>query len=120
MTKIKSISKYLLFNSVFSTCLYFGVIQGISGFMNVLTFFIWFIFILFILGSLSEESKIKVYEGQQNKFNLGIFGHMITAAYVGILVYYGHILLGSIYLITILLSYAMVQNGRKLVEVSEE
>ena len=116
MTKTKSILNYLLFNSVFSTCLYFGAIQGISGFMNVLTFIIWFMFIVFVLGCFSEESKIRVYESDQKKFKLGIFGHMITAAYVGVLVYYGHILLGSIYLITILFSYAMVQSGRKLVE----
>jgi hypothetical protein len=120
MTKTKSILKYLLFNSVFATCIYFGAIQGILGFMNILTFFIWVLFILFILGSFSEESKIKVYESEEKKFKLGIFGHMITVVYVGVLVYYGHILLGSIYLITVFLGYCMVASGKKLVEGGEE
>lgn len=116
MTKTKSILDYLLFNSVFATFIYFGAIQGISGFMNVVTFLIWFLFILFILGSFIEETKIRLYESAKNKFKWGIFGHMITAAYIGVLVYYGHILLGSIYLTTVLFSYAMIESGRKLVE----
>ena len=120
MTKIKSILSYFVYNSVFSTCLYFGVIQGISGFMNILTFYIWFAFIVFVLGCFSEESKIRVYESDQKKFKLGVFAHIITISYVGILVYYGHILLGSIYLITILLGYAMIASGKNLVEVGEE
>lgn len=120
MTKTKSILNYLVYNSVFATCIYFGAIQGILGFMNVVTFFIWFQFILFILGSFSEESKIKVYESEQKEFKLGIFAHIITAAYVGVLVYYGHFLLGSIYLITVLLGYVMVRQGKRLVEVGEE
>ena len=120
MIKTKSILNYLVYNSVFSTCLYFGAIQGISGFMNILTFYIWFAFILFIFGCFNQEAQIRVYESDQKKFRLGIFSHIITAAYVGTLVYCGHILLGSIYLITILLSYAMIASGKNLVEVGEE
>lgn len=116
MTKTKSIINDLVYNSLFSTCLYFGVIQGISGFMNILTFYIWFVFILIIFGCFDQESQIRVYERDQKKFRLGIFAHIITAAYVGILVYYGHFLLGSIYLITILLGYAMIASGKKFVE----
>ena len=119
MTKTKSILNYLVYNSVFSTCLYFGAIQSISGFMNILTFYIWFAFILFIFGCFSQEAQIAVYKSDQKKFRLGIFAHIITAAYVGILVYYGHILLGSIYLITILLGHAMIASGKKLVEEVE-
>ena len=120
MTKTKSILNYLIYNSVFSTCLYFGTIQGISGFMNILTFYIWFVFIVFIFGCFNQEAQIRVYENEQKKFKLGIFAHIITAAYVGVLVYYGHIFLGSIYLITVFLGYCMVASGKKLVEVGEE
>ena len=116
MTKTKSILNYIVYNSVFSTFLYFGLIQGISGFMNILTFYIWFVFIMFIFGSFSQEAQIAVYKSDQKKFKLGIFAHIITAAYVGILVYYGHILLGSIYLISTFLGYAMIANGKKFVE----
>jgi hypothetical protein len=116
MTKTKSILNYIVCNLGVSTCLYFGLIQGISGFMNILTFYIWFVFILFIFGSFSQEAQIAVYESDKKKFRLGIFAHIITAAYVGILVYYGHILLGSIYLITTFLGYAMISSGKKLVE----
>ena len=116
MTKTKNILNYIVCNSVFSTCLYFGIIQGISGFMNILTFYIWFVFILFIFGSFSQEAQIAVYKSDQKKFKLGIFAHIITATYVGILVYYGHILLGSIYLIANFLGYCMIASGKKLVE----
>jgi hypothetical protein len=119
MTKTKSILNYLVYNSLFATCLYFGIIQGISGFMNILTFYIWFVFIVFIFGCFSEEAQIRVYENEQKKFKLGIFAHIITATYVGTLVYCGHILLGSIYLITILLGYCMIASGKKLAEEVE-
>jgi hypothetical protein len=116
MTKTKSTLTYLLTNSVLSTCIYFGVVQGIPGFMNVVTFFIWFVFVVFVLGVFNEEAAIKMYEGEHKRFKLGIVGHLITAAYIGVLVFYGHILLGAIYLITIILSYGMVEKGKKLVE----
>jgi hypothetical protein len=116
MTKTKSLLSYLLTNSAFATFIYFGVVQGILGFMNVLTFSIWFLFVVFVLGTFNEEALIKVYEAEQKKFKLGILGKLISAIYIGVLVYYGHILLGSIYLITIILSYGMVERGKKLVE----
>jgi hypothetical protein len=116
MTKTKSLLTYLLTNSVLATFLYFGVVQGIPGFMNVLTFWIWFVFVVFVLGAFNEEASIKMYEGEQKRFKLGILGKLISAIYIGVLVYYGHILLGSIYLITIIISYGMIEKGKKLVE----
>jgi hypothetical protein len=116
MTKTKSLLSYLLTNSVLATCVYFGVIQGIPGFMNVVTFFIWFVFVVFVLGAFNDEASIKLYKGGEKRFKLGIVGHLITAGYIGVLVFYGHILLGSIYLITVILSYGMVERGKKLVE----
>jgi hypothetical protein len=119
MTKTKSLPIYLLTNSVLATCIYFGAIQGIPGFMNVVTFFVWFVFVVFVLGAFNDNAAIKLYEGEHKRFKLGIIGHLITAAYIGVLVFYGHILLGSIYLITIILSYGMVERGKKLVEGEE-
>jgi len=116
MTKTKSLLDYIFTNSVLATCLYFGVVKGIPGFMNVVTFLIWFAFVVFVLGAFNDEALIKVYEAQQKRFKLGIFGHLVTAGYIGVLVFYGHILLGAIYLITIILSYGMVEKGKKLVE----
>jgi hypothetical protein len=116
MTKTKSLLSYLLTNSVLATCVYFGAVQGIPGFMNVVTFFIWFVFIVYVLGAFNDNAAIKLYEGEQKKFKLGIVGHLISASYIGVLVFYGHILLGSIYLITIIISYGMVEKGKKLVE----
>ncbi len=114
MTKTKSLLSYLLTNSVLATCVYFGAIQGIPGFMNVVTFFIWFVFVVFVLGAFNDEAAIKTYEGEQKRFKLGIVGHLITAGYIGVLVFYGHILLGAVYLITIILGYGLVERGRKL------
>jgi hypothetical protein len=116
MTKTKNLLTYLLTNSVLATCIYFGAIQGIPGFMNVVTFFIWFVFVVFVLGAFNDEAAIKMYEGEQKRFKLGIVGRLITAGYIGVLVFYGHILLGSIYLITVILSYCLVEKGKKLVE----
>ena len=61
MTKTKSLLTYLLTNSVFATCVYFGAVQGIPGFMNVVTFFIWFVFVVFVLGAFNDEAAIKMY-----------------------------------------------------------
>ena len=116
MTKTKSFLIYLLTNSVLSTCVYFGAIQGIPGFMNVVAFFIWFAFVVFVLSAFNDEASIKAYEVEQKRFKLGILGHLITAGYIGVLVFYGHILLGAVYLITVILSYGLVERGRKLVE----
>ena len=119
MTKTKSTLTYLFTNSVLATCVYFGVVKGIPGFMNVVTFFIWFVFVVFVLGTFNEEAAIKMYEGEQKRFKLGILGKLISAIYIGVLVFYGHILLGAIYLITIIVSYGMVERGKKLVEGEE-
>jgi hypothetical protein len=116
MTKTKSTLTYLLTNSVLATCVYFGAVQGIPGFMNILTFWVWFVFVVFVLGSFNDEAAIKMYEGEQKRFKLGFIGKLITAGYISVLVFYGHILLGAIYLITVLLSYGMTERGKKLVE----
>jgi hypothetical protein len=119
MTKTKNLIFYLLTNSVFATFVYFGAVQGIPGFINVLTFFIWFVFIIFLLAILNEESQKALYERSKNQFKLGVVGHLISATYIGVLVFYGHILLGMIYLFTVLLSYTLNQQGKKLVEGRE-
>jgi hypothetical protein len=116
MTKTKSLLTYLLTNSVFATCVYFGAVQGIPGFMNVVTFFIWFVFVVFVLGAFNDEAAIKMYEGEQKRFKLGILGKLISAIYIGVLVFYGHILLGVLYLLTVILSYGMIERGKKLME----
>jgi hypothetical protein len=119
MTKIKSFLKFLLTNSVFATFLYFGAVQGIPGFMNVLTFFIWFVFVIFLLSIPNEEVHKNLHGNSKNQFKLGVVGHLISAIYIGVLVFYGHILLGLIYLFTVLLAYALYENGKKLVEGQE-
>ena len=118
MTKTKSLLDYLFSNAIFGTCIYFGAVQGILGFMNFVAFMIWFVFIVFILGAFNEEAKIKMYEANNKRFKLGIIGHLITVGYIGVLVFYGHILLAALYLITVVLSYGMVEQGKKLVEGS--
>ena len=116
MTKTKNLLSYLLTNSTFATFIYFGVVKGIPGFMNVLTFFIWFVFIIFLLAIPNEEAQRAIYELSKNQFKLGFIGKLISVIYIGVLVYYGHILLGSIYLVTLILSYSLNQQGKKLVE----
>jgi hypothetical protein len=116
MTKTKNLLSYLLTNSAFATFIYFGVVKGIPGFMNVLTFFIWFVFIIFLLAIPNEEAQRAIYERSKNQFKLGFIGKLISVIYIGVLVYYGHILLGSIYLVTLILSYSLNQQGKKLVE----
>jgi hypothetical protein len=116
MTKTKSLLSYLLTNSVLATCIYFGAVKGIPGFMNVVTFFIWFVFIVFVLGAFNDKAAIKLYEGEQKRFKMGILGKLISAIYIGVLVFYGHILLGAIYLFTVLLGYILYEKGKKLVE----
>lgn len=118
MTKAKSLLKVLVTNTIFGTCLYLGTVQGISGFMNVVAFLIWFAFVIFALTFMNEESQIKTYEANNKRLNLGVIGHLITAGYIGVLVFYGHVLLGVIYLLTVILGNSMIEKGKQLVEGS--
>jgi len=118
MKKFKSFLSFSLSQTAFVTCLYYGVFKGIGGFLNILNVFIWFLFVLVLLSFLNKDSQMLIYKNSvdKNKFSIGSFSYVLTVSYVGVMIFFGHILTGVIYGVTSLLLYSMMQSGKKLIE----
>lgn len=118
MKKFKSFLSFLLTNIAFVTCLYYGVFKGIGGFLNILNVWIWFIFVLTLLSLFNKDASIALYKNSidKDRFNLGSFYYIPTLSYIGVMIFFGHILTGVIYAVTSLLLYTMTQNGKELLE----
>jgi hypothetical protein len=118
MKKFKSFLSFSLSQTAFVTCLYYGVFKGIGGFLNILNVFVWFIFILTLLSLFNKDASIALYKTNidKDRFNLGPFSYILVLSYIGVMIFFGHILTGVIYGVTILLWYIMTQNGKKLME----
>lgn len=90
----------------------------ISGYKNLITFICWFYFISYILILFNEKSQILLYESRKElKYNPNIFGfinYSIYFATIGILVFYGQFILGSLLTLTLSLSYSIEKKGEEL------
>ncbi len=120
METLKRLFYFLFGNALTVTCLYFGAYKGIPGFMNVLSFIIWFIFIIYILTFLNEESQKSAYLSSKKTFLPKFLRGLIGFSYISVLVFYGHILLGAIYLISWFLFESMITKGKELVEQNND
>lgn len=118
MKKFKSFLSFSLTNSAFVTCLYYGVFKGIGGFLNILNVFVWFIFVLTLVSFLNKDASLALYKNSidKDRFNLGSFSYILTLSYIGVMIFFGHILTGVIYGVTTLLCYIMTTSGKKLME----
>lgn len=118
MKKFKSFLSFFLSNSAFVICLYYGVFKGIGGFLNILNVFVWFIFVLTLVSFLNKDASIALYKISidKDKFNLGSFSYILSLSYIGVMIFFGHILTGVIYGVTTLLWYIMTTSGKKLME----
>jgi len=114
MKKFKKFLTFLAYNAAFATCLYFGAYKGIPGFMNVIAFFIWFVFIVYVLTCGNEEVQIVTYNSSKSKY--APVSNVLDIGYIGVLVFYGHILLGALYVIQWVIFDYMIKKGKELVE----
>jgi hypothetical protein len=114
MKKFKKFLTFLAYNAAFATCLYFGAYKGIAGFMNVITFFIWFLFIVYVITCENEEVQIAAYDSSKSKY--APVSNVLGIGYIGALVFYGHILLGALYVIMWCIFAYMIKKGGELVE----
>lgn len=116
MNKFKNTLWFVLSNAIFVTCVYYGVYKGITGFMNVLSFITWFSFAISVLTLYSDSVAINRYKKFSSRINFGIFEKLYDAALVGLLVYFGQFLLGSLYMITLLCDIYQTERGKELEE----
>ena len=119
MTKFKNSIPLICSNVVFATCIYFGAYKGISGAMNILSFFTWFCFIISVLTFWNDEVQIIHYKKVKSRINYGIFEVLFDIACVTALVYYGHFLLGSIFTVVVLLQQYSINKGKELAQSSK-
>ena len=54
MSRLKALSIWLVGNTVFGAALYFGLVKGVDGAVNIVQFYIWFHLILSLL-TLSDD-----------------------------------------------------------------
>jgi hypothetical protein len=119
MEQLKRLFYFLLGNTLTVTCLYFGAYKGIPGFMNVLSFIIWFMFVIFILSFINKESQKTAYLSIKKTILPNFLSSLIGVIYISVLVFYGHILLGALYLVSWILFDYMKNEGKKLVTEEE-
>lgn len=108
---MKKFLTFLTYNAAFATCLYFGAYKGITGFMNVIAFFIWFLFIVYVITCGNEEVQIVAYNSSKTKY--APVSNALSIGYIGVLVFYGHILLGALYVIIWYISAYMIKKGKE-------
>lgn len=119
MEQLKRLFYFLLGNALTVTCLYFGAYKGIPGFINVLSFIIWFMFVIFIFSFTNKDTQKTAYLSSKKTILPTFLSNLIGVIYISVLVFYGHILLGVLYLISWILFEHMKDEGKKLVTEEE-
>lgn len=118
MEKLKGTISYLLSISLTWFLLYTGVYLKMTGFMNVLSFWIWFMFISTLIIFLSNDAIITYYNAyrtrNRNRFVEGLFDVIIIA----VLVYYGNIFLGTLCTLATLFDLVIKKKGEELTKES--
>jgi hypothetical protein len=79
--------------------------------MNVIAFFIWFLFIVYVITCGNEEVQIVAYNSSKTKY--APVSNALSIGYIGVLVFYGHILLGALYVIIWYISAYMIKKGKE-------
>ena len=105
MKKVKEFLKIIGYNAFFGTCLFLGTVKGIHGFMNLVSFLIWIVFIalaliVIVLEVEGEDAWKKIAEGSEKKNYPEKLSKFLTVIYISTLVYYGHVILAVVYLIS--------------------
>ena len=114
MEKLKGTISYLLSISLTWFLLYTGVYLKMTGFMNILSFWIWFMFISTFLIILSKDAIIAYYSvyrtRNRNRFVEGLFDVIIIA----VLVYYGNFFLGTLFTLATIFDLVIKKKGEEL------
>ena len=99
MKMVKNIVTYVSFNLVWVYALYQGVINQSPNWMNVVTFFTWIGFLLsFTLYMDIARAELAKYPKWCKTFVWPI-DTVFDLISVGVLVYFGHMFLGTLYFI---------------------
>lgn len=98
--------------------LYLGVIKGITGFMNLITFLLWSIFVMTVIATFNKEIWANLYEIDKKKKN-SWFSYLLSIVYGLILIFYGHFILATIYTLIWFLIFIMVKLGGERANLSE-
>lgn len=101
---IKRVTKWVVFNSIFFTMLYFALWEKIPGAINVVEFFIWFLFVVSLLTMVPGVPKEMMKDPEKlpskpwRVFD-GVIDICVTLAFI----WFGWWVIGSIYAIHVLL-----------------
>lgn len=111
--------KYILVNSAFAACLYFGLYENVEGAENVAVFYAWLMF--FCSTMMVTDVGKKSIKDNLSKNGLSvpraldaIFGIAATCAFV----WYGFVWTGLFYLIHAILTHSVLSEILK--EIKEE
>jgi len=106
----------LIANIFILTGTFYAYHYDISGYKNLITFICWFYFISYLLMLSNDKSQILIYESRKElRYNPNIFGfinYSIYFAIIGILIFYGQFILGSLLTVALSLSYSIEKKVR--------
>lgn len=117
MKKLKPTIKHLLCNSFTGFLLYTGVYLKMTGFMNILSFWIWFTLIITFLVTLSNDNIVVYYKAYQTRYSNSFVDGLFDLIAIAVLVYYGNFFLGALYTIATLFDLYIKKKGEELTKV---
>lgn len=96
-------------NTIFVSCLYFGLVEGIEGAANIGLTFAWIhstIGIIFLFSASGRLTYIKEYLKKHNLDEIvripKLVDNVLDVVLLGLILWYGHIFLGICYFLSIL------------------
>ena len=105
------IIKFVAWNAVFVSCLYFGLIREVSGAVNVALFIAW-LHVLIGLFSLSESVAEELRNSKRIVTKeIGLFFD-VSSAFV--FLWYGHWIIGTLFLLaSLMIEHARIRKPAK-------
>ena len=118
MEKLKGTISYLLSISLTWFLLYTGVYLKMTGFMNILSFWIWIMFIYTFLIILSNDAIITYYNVYRTRFTNRFVEGLFDVIIIAVLVYYGNFFLGTLFTLATLFDLVIKKKGEELTKES--
>jgi len=111
--------KYFLINGSFAACIYFWLFKEHNGAGNVSVFYIWFSFIV-SLTCLMESVQESLAKKQPMKSVPIWFDRLFDLSIAALLVYFGHFVLGTAYLIHFYFLWHCIEKVKEIREKNNE
>lgn len=119
MKKLCNTLIFVLQNSLFAICIYLALFKNISGFFNILTFFIWLLFLSNALILVSELAQIDLYKFRVSRYGASYLEKTFDIAMILILAYCGKFILASLLIFTVFSYEYSVKRGKELLPVAK-